>query len=667
MKDKKPRVVAQRSHLRCCSLSLFANAGILRSLRSLRMTFPWAAALAQKGIGLPVVAQRSLCNAAAFQGYAAKKPQGQRTDPTLQTWRVGVTVAMLLLGIVIGASLGNAQDYSRIAPRVPLATTAPPINPPSAPPSGSSPPASTRVVVESLKGLLFVPALDAAQKAGVAPDVAGSSGIAALGLPLLSDPDFTRQIRPFLGRPLTLADLQQITQLASNWYRAHGRPFVSVTVPPQNISTGVVQVVVIEYRVDRVAVKGNRWFSSNMLRAESGLVPGQTLTLPGVQQDLNWLNANPFRTVTTVFQPGSQPGTTDVVLETQDQLPVRVYSSFDNAGVRSLGLGEWSMGATWGNAFGLDQQLSYQFTRSVSGRYDAHSLSWTVPLPWRDKLLIFGSFEQETPNIGPQFGENGYSGQASLRYVHSLPGLARFTEDVQFGYDFKTTNNNLEFGGLRVFANQVAVDQFPLIYEAALTDRYGQTTFEDQLVMSPGGMTGANNTFAFQAALPGSRADYLYDRIGLTRVTRLPARFSWVARAIGQVSDRNLMYSEQLGAGGPDSVRGYYTDSALGSEGVLVSQEIRVPALNLSHLIGQSSRTANQVQPGVFWDYGSVSQVQAVPNEVNQADLSSVGLDLHLAFGRYLNLSFNLGWQLRKAPGFSNRSALGDFSTVAGY
>lgn len=441
---------------------------------------------------------------------------------------------------------------------------------------------------------------------------------------------------------------------------------MSVTVPPQNISTGVVQVVVTEYRVDRVTVKGNRWFSSSLLRAESGLAPGQTLTLPGVQQDLNWLNANPFRTVTTVFQPGAQPGATNVVLETQDRLPVRVYSSFDNAGVPSLGLGEWNMGATWGNAFGRDQQLSYQFTRSTSGRYDAHALSWAMPLPWRDKLLVFGSYEQETPNVGPNFGENGHSGQVSFRYVHNLAGLARFTEDVQIGYDFKTTNNNLEFGGLRVFTSRIAVDQFPLIYEAGYTDPYGQTTFENQLVISPGGLTGANNTLAFQAVLPEARADYLYDRIGLTRVTRLPRRFSFVSRALGQVSDRNLMYSEQLGAGGPESVRGYYTDTALGSEGVLISQEIRAPSLSFSRLFGSNSWVKGEVQPGLFWDYAHVSQVQPVPDEVNRVDLSSVGLDLHLVSGRWLNLSFDIGWQLHKAPDGANRTALGDFSTVAG-
>jgi hemolysin activation/secretion protein len=588
-------------------------------------------------------------------------------DGYLGTLRSFVTFVALLSAF---ASAALAQDYARIAPRAPSPSDSTLAEPPApaslSGPSSPSGAAPNRVVIQALEGVVFVPSLAALQKDGLPTSSAGPQRIAASGLPLLADPAFIRQVRPYIGRSLTMKGLQQIGQLARNWYRAHGRPFVSVTVPPQNINTGVVQVVVTEYRVDHVQVQGNRWFSSHTLAAESGLVPGETLTLPGVQQDLNWLNANPFRTVTTVFQPGSEPGATDVVLETHDQLPVRVYSSFDNAGVPSLGLGEWSVGAIWGDAFGLDQQLSYQFTRSVDGRYDANAFSWTAPLPWRDKLLIFGSYEQETPDIGSNFGEAGHSGQASLRYVHTLPWLPWLTEDIQIGYDFKTTNNNLEFGGVRVFRNEVEVDQFPLIYEAAFTDPYGQTTFENQLVISPGNLTGGNNMLAFQAALPGSRPDYLYDRIGLTRVTRLPYRFSWVTRAMGQVSDRNLMYSEQLGAGGPDSARGYYTDTALGSEGALVSEEIRAPALSLSRLIAHRSRAGDEVQPGLFWDYAHVSQVEPVPDQVNEADLSSVGLDLHLAVGRYLNLSFDVGWQLHNAPGLTNRVALGDFSTVAG-
>ena len=360
-----------------------------------------------------------------------------------------------------------------------------------------------------------------------------------------------------------------------------------------------------EYRVGTVTVSGNRWFSSALLRNESGLTPGQTLTLPGVQSDLDWLNANPFRSVNAMLEPGAAPGTTNVVLAAKDRLPVHLYAAYDNAGVPCLGLGEWSIGGTWGNVAGLDQLLSYQFTRSISGAYSAHALSWSIPLSWRDRLLVFGSYATENPDIGSDFTEPGRSGQASLRYVHTLPRLALpgglgLTEDVQLGYDFKTTNNDLEFGGISVFTGQAEIDQFPLIYDATLTDPYGQTSFQNQLVLSPGGMTGANNDEAFQTLVPGSAANYVYDRAGLTRATFLPAGFSWIGRVLGQVSDRNLLYSEQLGAGGPDSVRGYDTDTALGSQGVLLSNEIPRPRLQLF----PTSRSSHQAaRSGAAWDF----------------------------------------------------------------
>ncbi|MBS0967259.1 hypothetical protein JK165_14495, partial [Acetobacter okinawensis] len=35
-----------------------------------------------------------------------------------------------------------------------------------------------------------------------------------------------------------------------------------VSIPPQNISNGVVQIVVTEYRLGTVKTAGNHWFSN---------------------------------------------------------------------------------------------------------------------------------------------------------------------------------------------------------------------------------------------------------------------------------------------------------------------------------------------------------------------------------------------------------------------
>jgi hemolysin activation/secretion protein len=221
-----------------------------------------------------------------------------------------------LVGFAVALSpmLAYGQVYDRVAPKT-LPDKPPPL--PPLPAEASPVPTSDQVVLPALKGLVFVSEPAAVQKEGLP----GATGISAPGLPLLADPAFTAKISPFIGQPLTMGGLGKIAEVVTGWYKDHDQPFMSVTVPPQNISGGTVQVVVSQYRVGAVKPDGNTWFSSDMLVRESGLQPGQNLTLNGIQEGITRLNSNPFRSVNTVFQPGAEPGTTDVVLKTEDRLP----------------------------------------------------------------------------------------------------------------------------------------------------------------------------------------------------------------------------------------------------------------------------------------------------------------------------------------------------------
>lgn len=534
------------------------------------------------------------------------------------------------------------------------------------------------MVVPVLKGLVFVSDAHAMRPGGMP---AGVGGIIHEGLPLLGQAGFAQAMAGRLGKPVRFADLDAIAQAVSTLYKANGRPFVYVTIPPQNVGGGVVQMVVTEYRLGAVRPEGNKWFSSDLLRDESGLVPGTILRLDDVQAGMDRLNGNPFRTVDALFSPGGTQGTTDVVLRTQDRLPVHVYGSYDNAGVPMLGQSEWALGGTWGNVAGLDQILSYQFTHAASDRYSGHAVNWTAPLPWHDRVQVFGSYSWERPLLRSAtagMDESGHSGQASVRYIHDLPSFrfgarTRMTQSIQVGFDFKTTNNALEFGGTQAYAGQAEVDQFPILYNAVLDDPYGQTSFQNNLVLSPGGLSGANRKRDFQLLVPGSSDRYVYDTMTLTRTTWLPAGVSWILQATGQVSSSNLMYSNQLALGGLYNARGYYTDTALGSEGVSVTNEVRTPAFSIVEAMGLHPAVSDREQVGVFYDYGHVSQVHAIPQAVNETDLSSIGLDLHSMVGRYASLLLNVGWRLhgleaqRVADGFGSKGAFGNISLTVGY
>ena len=522
---------------------------------------------------------------------------------------------------------------------------------------------SAQAVIPSLKGVLFV----AGKERLSASSPSALSGIDVSQTPDLNDRRFLAQMAELIGKPVSLANLDNIKAKTSTWLRAHQHPFVDVSIPPQNISQGVVQVVVTEYRLRHVKVEGAHYFSPSFIRGTSGLQPGQTPRLDELETDLDRLNRNPFLNVNAVFQPGDQTGDTDVTLNVHDRLPLRVYSGYDDLGVRTLGVSEYNAGINWGNVFGSGQILSYQMTRSFTGRFTSHSLSDTIPLPWGDQLLIFGSYGEQRPLLAQIFNDVGHSGQASIRYVRPLPRIHRFTQDIQLGYDFKTTDNNLQFAGFEVFAGQAEVDQFPLIYDGTLNERFGQTAIQNTFVFSPGRITPDNTTAAASMLVPFAKAHYLYNRFLITQTTSLPKGFSAISRITFQASNNNLPYSEQIGGGGVGSVRGYYTDTALGSTGQMFSQELRLPSFSLSRRFDRESAFGDKAQLGVFFDYARLRQVQPISGIEDDADLASFGFLARYSITRYLDLQYDMGQRLRRVPAMPALGLYGQASLTASF
>lgn len=579
----------------------------------------------------------------------------------------GLAGPVLFCQVCLAAG-AHAQDYAHVAPKQPAATPvpAPSVTAPSSTLQKDQP-QDDAILVSQVKGLVFVSGVGALAPKGQTLADAGAGGVSVRGVPGLEAHAFSGRIAHFIGKPLTKSGLQKLRDETRAYLAHHGHPYVDVTIPPQNVTTGVIQVVVTPYRLGKVTVKGGRYFSKSVIEEPNNLQPGQILTLQDVQTDVTRLNSNPFLNVDTVFHPGDTPGTTDLELVAKDRLPVRVYVGYDNQGYPLLDLQEFSTGINWGNAFGTGQVLSYQYTRAFNGRFVSHSGSDVIPIESGDKILIFGSYETMQPNLGIFFNEVGHAGQISIRFVHDIRVTNWLTGDFQIGYDYKATNNNLQFFGFTIIKGELQVDQFPITVDLTETDRHGQTTLENDLVLSPGDLTANNTDIAAQSLVAGGTVRYAYDRLSMTRTTRLPDNFSWVSRVAAQVSTGILPDSEQLGGGGEGSVRGYYTDTALGSVGVLTNQELRLPPFSPTGLVFHHPKVDDLAQVGAFFDVGEFRQPQAVVGGAPTAELMSTGVLAHYAIGRRFDVDFDMGWQLRTAPNEPTRGYYGAIALTASY
>jgi hemolysin activation/secretion protein len=454
---------------------------------------------------------------------------------------------------------------------------------------------------------------------------------------------------------VTERDIRHLENDIILYCRSKNRPLVDVILPPQITSSGVIQLWFLEGRVGKISVenKGHKWFSDQFIKSQVRLRPTDTVDLKQLTDDLDWLNRNPFRQVNSVFTAGSALGQSDLLLQVQDRIPLRVYGGYENSGTKFTGTDRLLAGFNWGNAFGLDQQLNYQYTTDVDFHdISAHSASYSIPLPWRHVLSFFGAYADTTANVpGDPFPEKGQSYQASMRYSIPIHVSKHYLEEITFGFDFKRLNNNLEFGGTTALGGtDVDVDQFEAGYSGVLIDPLGQTSFGLEGYYSPGGLTSGNDDTVYNELRPDSRDRYVYGRLNAERVTGLPANFSWIVHGFGQWADERLTTSEQMGVGGYGTVRGYNERFANGDNGWVVNNELRTPPLHPGAIV-PSLRGQDALQFLVFFDYGTAEIKDFMATDLASekqkfTTLSSWGAGLRYSIRNNLSVRFDYGFEL---------------------
>ncbi len=503
------------------------------------------------------------------------------------------------------------------------------------------------VLIPKLNGLIIVGSDSEVKKEGV-PDM---TGLKIGNVPILQGEDFPAVVAPYLGQPMSKNKILDLEDDIVLYCRAKNRPLVDVILLDQTVNNGVIQLWLLEGKIGTVTVhhEGRKWFNDSIILSQVRLQTNRPLDSRELQADLDWVNRNPFREVDAQFKQGDKLGQSDVVLQVHDQLPLRVYTGYENTGTKFTGENRYLAGFNWGNVFGQDQQLNYQYTTDDSFKLvKAHSASYVIPLPWRHTLTFFGSYVDASADFGstaPGTTSSGKSYQASMRYEVSLPSIGKYQHAVTVGFDFKKSNNNLEFGGSTFSASDTHVDQFEAGYSAVLPDKFGQTSAGLEGYYSPGDLTSDNNDTAFNGLRPNSKAKYVYGRLTAQRLTRLPVDFSWVLKGTVQVSDARLLPSEQLGVGGYNTVRGYEERLENGDDGWLISNELRTPAFKLGSLV-ETPMEPDYLQGLVFFDYGSLHTVDRVATDPQDGALSSVGAGLRYTLSRYLNIRFDYGYEL---------------------
>ena len=465
-------------------------------------------------------------------------------------------------------------------------------------------------------------------------DIAGNT--------LLSSAEADAAVAPYVGRERNFGDVQAALEALEAAYRKRGYQVVSVRLPEQELNRGVVRLDVVQTKIGKVIVSGNRYFDeANVRRSLPSLQTGQTPNLNDVSASLRMANENPARKIKLSLQDASTDNEIDAALAVTDEKPWKLMLNLDNSGTGPTGKTHAGVVLQHANLFGRDHVGSFQYTTTVEepSKVSVYGLGYHIPLyALGDSVDLFASYSNiDSGSVSAGLFDLAVNGKGAVygaRYNHTLVRRGEVDARLIYGVDVKAFKNSVLFGG-QDFGNDITVRPVSIAYTASKPLLQGDFNQSLTLVRNiDGGSRGGADDFERTRA--GAKPAYTIVRFAAA-VTQMVGQ-EWQARALlnGQYTRDALVPGEQFGIGGSTSVRGLDERALASDSGAALNLEMYTPNLCLGHP-GWQCRALG------FYDLATGSRNKALAGEIDSTTVGSAGLGLRLAAGTWFNLQLDYG------------------------
>ena len=443
----------------------------------------------------------------------------------------------------------------------------------------------------------------------------------------LSRDDLIGVLKAYLGQQVSYADLQRLLDDINSLYREKGIYTATALLPQQQIKQGVVNITLVEGKLENILFEGNEYTEDDEIRAWiSHQDSDQVLNSQQLEDELLVYNRINQQRLRAELQAGESFGATNIVIQVDE--PDRDYLEIfaDNWGYESSG--EDEIGLLYQRQklfFAGDRALAYVL---ASEGTQAASFGLNAPIAtskWRVGSTL--SYTQ-TQVVGEEFEVLDTQGE-SLRFsidashlsysaetfwVNSLATVA-FTQsetELESIEGLGQTGKIADSDTLQLQAG-VEINWLGDNWQVNARELINYAQFDDTL--------DSDDDQQFVALL--SDLDWLY---------RLDYGFYLQQQLSFQYTDKEgLKGALSFTSGGPSTVRGYDNGAISGDTGIYQQFELHNNWLSNPHFY---------MDWFVFYDH-------ALDRTVKQFEINSVGVGLNVADGRWVNLSVTAGQTLK--------------------
>ncbi len=479
---------------------------------------------------------------------------------------------------------------------------------------------------------------------------------AVQGADKLPQVEIEEAIYPFLGPGKTSEDVEKARAALEKAYHDKGYQTVSVAVPQQNVTGGVVTLKVTELKVGRLRVKNSRYFDLDRIKDSApSLKEGTVPNFTDVTKDIVSLNQWPDRRVTPALRAGVTPGTVDVDLNVEDTAPIHASLELNNRQSPSTTASRLSATVHYDDLWQLGHSLSFTYQVAPERPSDAEvfSGSYLARIPNADWLSLLFYSVKSNSNVATIGGTNvvGPGLIIGERAVITLPTREGLFHTLSAGVDYKHFDQNVSQIQLEnvsqpvgVFASPVTYYPFVANYSATFQQEKFTTQFNAGITYNI--RTLSSSWDEFDAKRYKASPSFTHFNMDVSHTQELPEGFQLYGKAQGQIADGPLVSSEQFSLGGLDTVRGYLESEMLGDNGAVANLELRTP--NVGGMLQNELKsetgdgkprfvTFNDWRFFTFFDAGYTAIQQPLPEQVPSYVAWSYGIGTRFKSFNYLN------------------------------
>jgi hemolysin activation/secretion protein len=169
-----------------------------------------------------------------------------------------------------------------------------------------------------------------------------------------------------LNKIITVAELQEVVQSVTNYYRNNGYILTRAVLPPQHVAGGIVYIQIIEGYIDKVNVVGAPKGAKPLLQQYGDKIASQRpLQIKQMEHYLLLVNQIPGVQVKAVLEASkTNKGASDLNLVTEIK-NISGYVSYDTYGTRYIGPNEMTAGIEFDSIFRSGDSTQFNITRTT--------------------------------------------------------------------------------------------------------------------------------------------------------------------------------------------------------------------------------------------------------------------------------------------------------------